>query len=49
MPLFKTSSKKEETHLDTLQELRQFQIKNPIPINESKIELSSIGYSFLKG
>ena len=38
MPLFKTnSSKKEETHLDTLQELRQFQIKNPIPINESKI------------
>lgn len=38
MPLFKTnSSKKEEIHLDSLQELRQFQIKNPIPINESKI------------
>ena len=41
MPLFKTnsinSSKKEETHLDSLQELRQFQIKNPIPINENKM------------
>ena len=38
MPIFKTpSSKKEEINLDPLLELRQFRIKNPIPINENKI------------
>lgn len=37
MPIFKKTSEKENQIIDPLQELRQFHIKNPIPINESKI------------
>ena len=37
MPIFKKTSEKENQIIDPLQELRQFHIKNPIPLNENKI------------